>query len=135
MKTLLATLTVFFTVMFSSIGHAETEWTAASSKADGTKLYIDLSSIKHKEGRKYVFWWDMLNYPAANSDGVRSATSYIQAECATSRYRIWTAKVFELPMAKGKPISVANIPDPKWITPTDPNDFQKLWIPKASTIF
>ena len=38
----------------------------------------------------------------------------------TFRYRNLTANIFELPMAKGKTISIADIPDPKWITPTDP---------------
>jgi hypothetical protein len=86
----------------------QAEWELFSQGTDGTKHYLDFSTIKKTANGYRV--WDLVEYPKPRN-GIWSMRGLDEFDCAEERYRSLQVDNFSGPMGRGERISGLTIPD------------------------
>ena len=107
------TLTLVFTLMFSSTSFAE--WTKVGKDTDGNTFYVDFERIRKHDG--YVYWWDLSDYLKPRQEYL-SAKQYNQGDCKLFRVKYLSDSYYTQPMGQGTPSTTSNKPDKEWRYPS-----------------
>ena len=91
------TLTLVFTLMFSSTSFAE--WTKIVGHPSGHTLYVDFERIRKHDG--YVYSWYLNDRSTPSASGGLSSKYYIQVDCDLFRFKVLSSLFHEEPMGQG----------------------------------
>ena len=107
MKTLTLILAISFsTAMFSVPSYAE--WSKIGESETGNMFYLDYDSMRETD--KFVYWWDLANYPERQERGELSFRSYNQGDCEIFRLKTLEYSFFDKKWAKGNEIESGEYP-------------------------
>ena len=111
MKKIIIIVILFF--CFISISNAE--WTYHSTSRDGTKTYIDFSTIKRNGN--YVYWWDMMDLIKPDPQGDLSNKFYTEGDCNLMRTRTLSYAYHKDSMGRGRSKTYTPPDTPEWRYP------------------
>ena len=101
MKKLILILTFLFPV--SSFAY----WAEVASNDDGTTYYLDVETIKERNG--LVYYWSLIDYLKPTSTGALSVKSLQEVNCNIPRKeRELSASYYSSPMGKNTPLVTYN---------------------------
>ena len=103
------TLTLVFTVMFSSTSFAE--WTEVTKNVHGDTFYVDFERIRKVDG--YVYYLILQNHPKPNKYGNFSLKGYRQGDSKLFRIENLSTALHNQPMGEDTG-DVFNSENPKW---------------------
>lgn len=98
---------VSFILISSQLFAEDFNWTLIEKGRDGTKYYIDLSSIK-KSGNGVYFFYLSDNARPHPEYGIMSSTMYVEGNCSSMNARFLKDFHYDFPMGKGNPKNVYN---------------------------
>ena len=75
-------------------------WTLVSNSDDGSKWYVNDSSLKYEDGR-YVQGWELLSQAKTDKDGTRSTKMLVIYDCQGRQYRIMSGSSTAGPNGRG----------------------------------
>jgi len=90
-------ITVILTLLFSSSLFAE--WILLESNTSGYDYYYE-NKLIYKEG-KYIYYWQLSNYPKRDEHGDFSAVFFNQLDCQTRKYKWLYLKFYDQQMSNG----------------------------------
>ena len=110
MKTLLTTVTLVFTLIFSSTSFAE--WTEIDVVKSGNTVYVDFDRIRKHDG--YVYYWKLVDILEPDN-GELSIQEYVKADCKLFRRKILGHIDHQQPM--GRDDGVTSLRNFQWDYP------------------
>ena len=90
---------------------SQAEWTYIGANNNGSRYWIDFSTIRKHDGNTY--WWDMVSYLKPNKYGTFSSQTYFEADCQSFKFKILSDKNFTGPEGTGT-FEIYNVPDKEW---------------------
>ena len=89
-------ITVILTLLFSSSLFAE--WILLESNTSGYDYYYE-NKLIYKD--KYIYYWQLSNYPKRDEHGDFSAVFFNQLDCQTRKYKWLYLKFYDQQMSNG----------------------------------
>ncbi len=74
------------------------QWMQITKGQNGHIFYVDMNTINEK--RKYVFFWQLINYNETDEYGDNSARIYIKGSCETFNFKWLKVSYHKKKMAK-----------------------------------
>jgi len=87
-------------------------WHLVSDNSNGDEFYLDMQSIKQKDG--LVYYWILVNYDKP-MDGFSSAKIFKEGDCSLKRDKTLTMMSYKEPMGEGSDFKTETPRNPEWI--------------------
>ena len=87
-------------------------WHLVSGNSNGNEFYLDMQSIKQKDG--LVYYWILVNYDKP-MDGFSSAKIFKEGDCSLKRDKTLTMMSYKEPMGEGSDFKTETPRNPEWI--------------------
>jgi len=86
-------------------------WHLVSDNSNGNEFYLDMQSIKQKDG--LVYYWILVNYDKP-MDGFSSVKIFKEGDCSLKRDKTLTMMSYKEPMGKGSDFKTETPSNPEW---------------------
>ena len=91
---------IIVNIVLLNTSFAFQEWTKVAIGNNGHTFFVDMMKIIEK--KKYIYFWQLINYIKPDEYGDYSAKIYIQADCKKFKFRWNKVSYHKLFMAKDK---------------------------------
>lgn len=88
---------ILFILFFSTSVFAK--WVLLQTNSEGYDFYYE-NKLIYKDD-KYIYFWQLNNYPKRDADGDMSAVFYSKLNCETLKYKWLYLKFYDGPMGNG----------------------------------
>ena len=98
MKKITILLVIIFTFLFSNTSWGE--WTYVVESVNGDKYYYDKDRVR--KNKKFLYLWDLVDFPKPDEFGNLSVTRYIQLDCSVLQFKNLKLQVYKKSMGEGE---------------------------------